>query len=97
MPHWLYVLTPPRQSFADDMTEEESAIMRDHFRYLQGLLEDGTLVLAGPSLRPLFGIAVLEADDEAAARGVMERDPAIASGLQSAELHPFRLSLLRGA
>jgi hypothetical protein len=47
MPHWLYVLTPPRQTFRDDMTDEESEIMGRHFRYLQGLLEQGTLVLAG--------------------------------------------------
>jgi uncharacterized protein YciI len=97
MPHWLYVLTPPRQTFRDDMTEEESEIMSRHFRYLQGLLEEGRLVLAGPALRPLFGISIFEADDEPAARAVMEADPAVASGLQAAELHPFRVSLLRGA
>lgn len=97
MPYWLYVLTPPRQTFREDMTEEESEVMRRHFRYLQGLIEDGTLVLAGPSLRPLFGISIFEADDEPAARAVMEADPAVSSGLQSAELHPFRVSLLRGA
>jgi uncharacterized protein YciI len=97
MPHWLYVLTPPRQTFREDMTEEESEVMSRHFRYLQGLLEDGVLVLAGPSLRPLFGISIFEAEDESAARAVMEADPAVSSGVQTAELHPFRLSLLRGA
>jgi uncharacterized protein len=96
MPHWLYVLTPPRQTFRDDMTDAESEIMSRHFRYLQGLLEQGALVLAGPSLSPLFGISIFEADDEAAARAVMESDPAVSSGLQTAELHPFRVSLLRG-
>jgi uncharacterized protein YciI len=97
MLHWLYVLTPPRQTFRDDMTDEESEIMGLHFRYLQGLLQDGTLVLAGPALRPLFGISIFEADDESAARAVMAADPAVSSGLQAAELHPFRVSLLRGA
>jgi uncharacterized protein len=53
-------------------------------------------VLAGPSLRPLFGISIVEAEHEAAARASMEADPAVSSGLQAAELHPFRVSLLRG-
>jgi uncharacterized protein len=96
MPQWLYVLTPPRQTFREDMTDEESEIMGRHFRYLQGLLEQGTLVLAGPSLRPPFGISIVEAEHEAAARALMEADPAVSSGLQAAELHPFRVSLLRG-
>ena len=95
MPHWLYVLTPPRQMFRDDMTEEESETMSEHFRYLQRLLEEGSLVLAGPSLRPVFGLVVFEAADEDAARRVMEGDPAVVKGVQTAALSPFRLSLLR--
>ena len=70
--------------------------MSDHFGYLERLLAEGTLVLAGPSLKPLFGIVVFEAEDETAARAVMEADPAVARGVQSAELHPFRVALLRG-
>jgi uncharacterized protein YciI len=96
MSAWVYILRPPRQTFADDMTPEEAETMRAHFAYLQRLLAEGTLVLAGPALRPLFGVAVFEAEDEAAARRVLEADPAVSSGLQAAELSPFRISLLRG-
>jgi hypothetical protein len=39
---------------------------------------------------------VFEADDEAAARRIMEEDPAIAGGFARGELTPFRVSLLRG-
>ena len=52
-------------------------------------------VLAGPSLGPVFGIAVIEAADEEEARGSAV-DPAVSSGLQTVELSPFRVSLLRG-
>ena len=86
MSGWIYLLRPPRQTFADDMTEHESAVMREHFAYLQRLLDEGTLVLAGPALDPLFGIAVFEAEDEDAARAIMEADPAIRSGLHRGEL-----------
>jgi uncharacterized protein YciI len=96
MGEWVYVLRPPRQTFVDDATEDERATMQAHFRYLQELLAEGRLVLAGPALGPVFGIAVFEAADEDEARRVMEADPAVASGLQRAELSPFRVSLLRG-
>ena len=38
---------------------------------------------------------MLEADDEAAARRVMEEDPSVAAGLQEAELYPFAVFLER--
>ena len=79
-----------------DATEDESAVMRDHFAYLKGLLDAGKLVLAGPSLDPPFGIIVFEADSEEEARQIVAGDPSVAAGLQTPELHPFRTSLLRG-
>jgi len=93
---WLCLLRPPRQTFVDDMTEDEAAIMRDHFRYLETLLADGALVLAGPSLGPVFGVCVFEAEDEEAAQALAAADPSVTAGLQTAELSPFRVSLLRG-
>jgi uncharacterized protein len=96
MAEFVCILTPPRQSFVDDITEEEREIMSRHFRYLQTLLEQGRLVLAGPSLGPVFGISVFEADDLDHARRIVADDPAVSSGLQRAEVSPFRVSLLRG-
>jgi len=96
MAEWLYLLRPPRQTFADDMTDGEAAIMSEHLRYLQELLAEGKLVLAGPSLGPVFGVCVFEAEDEDEARRVAEADPAVSSGLQQVELSPFRVTFLRG-
>ena len=63
----------------------------------RGMLAEGTLVMAGPTLGPVnTGIAVIEAPDEETARTIMEEDPAIAGGFARGELRPFRLSLLRG-
>jgi uncharacterized protein YciI len=93
---WIYTLRPPRPSFAQDMTDEERAVMEQHIAYLERLLAEGTLVLAGPVLEPLHGIAVFEAEDEDAARRIMAADPAIASGLQAGELSPMRVAFLRG-
>jgi uncharacterized protein YciI len=41
-------------------------------------------------------LCVFEADDEDAARELMNDDPAIAEGFATGELRPFQLSLLRG-
>jgi uncharacterized protein YciI len=97
MAEWIYFLHAPRENFAATLTAEEQAVWGVHFERLQRLLEEGTLIMAGPTLGPVnTGIAVIEAPDEDAARRLMEEDPAISSGVARGELRPFRVSLLRG-
>jgi uncharacterized protein YciI len=97
MTEWIYFLHPPREDFAATMTDEERQVWAVHFERLRRLLDDGVLILAGPTLGSVnTGIAVIEAPDEAAARRLMEEDPAIAGGYARGELRPFRVSLLRG-
>jgi uncharacterized protein YciI len=97
MPSWIYFLHAPRENFAATMTGSESEVFEQHFAYLQGLLADGTLVLAGPTLGSVnTGINVFEAPDRAAAEAVMAADPAIAGGIVTGELREIRVSLLRG-
>ena len=93
---WLCIIRPPRQTFMQDASPEEQEVMSRHFEYLKGLLADGKLILAGPSLDVAFGIIVLEAETEEEARRLIEADPSVAEGIQTPELHPFRASLLRG-
>ena len=42
-----------------------------------------------------FGIAVFEAEDESAARTIMENDPAVRAGLMRAVLYPYKIALMR--
>jgi uncharacterized protein YciI len=94
---WIYFLHPPRDNFAATMTDEENAAFVEHFRRFQQMLSDGVLILVGPTLGQLnTGIAVFEADDEAAAAQIMNDDPVIKAGYARGELRPFRVSLLRG-
>jgi uncharacterized protein YciI len=97
MSEWVYFIHAPRENFAETMTEEEQRVWGEHAQRLQRMLDDGTLILAGPTLGPVnTGICVFEAPDEDAAMRVMEEDPTISSGLASGELRPFRASFLRG-
>jgi uncharacterized protein YciI len=94
---WIYFLHAPRENFAETMTAEERGVWDTHFARLQQLTRDGVMILVGPTLGPInTGIAVFEAPDEAAARRIMEEDPAIASGIATGELRPFVVALLRG-
>jgi uncharacterized protein YciI len=97
MSEWIYFIHPPRENFAATMTDAERDVWATHFARLQRLLAEGTLILAGPTLgQTNTGIAVIDAPDEAAARRLMDEDPAIASGIARGELRPMRVSLLRG-
>jgi uncharacterized protein len=93
------VLPPPtaRQGFLTEPTDEERAAMSAHFAHLEALLEDGKLVLEGPSIdgEHTFGIVVLDAGEDAC-RAAMEADPAVTRGVMTARLQPFRVALLRG-
>jgi uncharacterized protein YciI len=73
-------------------------MMGPHSGYLDELFEQGRLILAGPTWGGVLddGVAIIEAEDEAAARQVMAADPAIASGLMTGELRSIRVSFLRG-
>jgi uncharacterized protein YciI len=79
------------------MTEPEIEAWGRHFTRLEQMRDNGTLILAGPTLgRINTGVTIFEAPDESAARQFMDEDPAIAGGFASGELRPFRVSLLRG-
>ncbi|NGM44000.1 hypothetical protein G5B31_00465 [Rhodobacter sp. SGA-6-6] len=91
MPTFLYRILPPRADFAATVTEAEMAVMGRHFGYLQGLHAAGRLRFVGRAENGDFGLAVVEAADEAEARAVAEADPAVAEGLMRAEVHAFRI------
>jgi len=95
-PQFLVIYRPPRATFNDDATAEEERIIGDHFGYLKRLLEEGTLLLAGPCLDASMGIAVLEADSLEAAQAILARDPAVTGGVFTGEIRPYRVSLMAG-
>ena len=97
MAEWIYFIHPPREDFAATMTEAEQEAWGRHWARIQRLYLEGRIVLVGPTLgRINTGICVFEAEDEDAARRLMNEDPAIAGGFATGELRPIRVSLLRG-
>jgi uncharacterized protein YciI len=97
MAEWIYFLHAPREHFAETMSVEEDAVWSEHFARLKRLVDEGVVLLAGPTLGPVnTGITIFEAPDEAAAQRIVDEDPVAISGLGTLELRPFRVSLLRG-
>jgi uncharacterized protein YciI len=98
---YLYKLVPRSPSMlASGPTNEEEAIIAEHFDYLSGLAREGVVTLAGRTLntdRSSFGIVLLDCGTEERARQIMMDDPGVRTGVFNAELFPFRVSLTGGA
>ena len=95
MPHYAYRITPPRADFVRTLTEAERAIMLRHWNYLQGQFAAGKINVVGRCENGDYGITILETGSMEEARQIMQEDPAVAGGLMRAEIHEFRLLLVR--
>jgi uncharacterized protein YciI len=92
-----YFLHPPRDNFAETMTEVEQQTWARHFAWLEDLYAAGALILVGVTLgRVNTGVAILEAADENAAQDIVAADPVTSAGLAEGDLRPFSLALMRG-
>lgn len=78
---------------------EELAIINQHLDYLQDLTAKGVVILAGRTLNydeTSFGMVILRAASEDAAREVMNSDPGVKKGLFLATLFPYRVIFMEG-
>jgi uncharacterized protein YciI len=96
MPDYIYLIHPMRHEFFESPTAQEVTVMDAHYEYLKQATTLGVVLLAGPCLDETFGIVVLTAESEQAAREFMLNDPSVKSNVMMAELHPLKLSLMRG-
>jgi uncharacterized protein YciI len=99
MQHFLFRLNGPRPSFPADMTEGEAQAMLAHRQYWEGRIADRTALLFGPVFDPSgpWGLAIIEAADESAARRVIEADPVLMAGIGfSYAIFPMQIGAIRG-
>ena len=91
--HFLYLIRPPRPTFVADASEAERAIMARHGAYLRKFLDEGKLLLAGPTLDGVFGVGIFKITDAAEAETIMRNDPAVLEGLMTPSMHPLYAGL----
>ncbi|MBC3189844.1 hypothetical protein H7X46_02040 [Pseudonocardia sp. C8] len=92
-----YTLTPPRPTFATDMTEHEASVMAEHAGYWTTLRDQGTAVAFGPVLDPAghWGLAVVEAGSDAEIDRIRAGDPAVVAGIGTVAVHPMPGAIVR--
>jgi len=99
MAQYLYRLSLKRPALlTEGPTAAEQATLGRHLAYLEELKSRGSLILAGRTLTTgpeTFGIAIYEAADDTEARAIMNADPAVADGVMTAELFPYRVAVAR--
>ncbi|HET7805240.1 MAG TPA: YciI family protein [Pseudolabrys sp.] len=93
MPHFFLKLVAPRPTFANDMNDQEKAMMQEHFLYWKGRQDRGEVLVFGPVLDPdgPYGMGIINVTDEAEARAFSAADPAIRANIGfTCEIHPMR-------
>lgn len=97
MMQFLYLIQPTRAAMlVDGPTEQEAEIVSQHFAYLQKLMTEGTVLLAGRTLNTdpsSFGIVIFQAESEVDAQAIVDADPAVYNQVMSATLFPYRIAL----
>lgn len=95
--HYVYTVQPVRLAImTEGPTQQEAAIVGQHWAYIQGLFQQGVVVFVGRILRTDetgFGHCVFRAKSEEEARAIMNADPAVSAGLMRAELYPYQVLL----
>ncbi len=97
MNYYLYKLIPARPTFAEDMTDAERAVMAEHVAYWTRQRDLGVAVAFGPVADPAgaWGVAIVETADGQAANDLRAADPAVISGVATAELYPMPVAVVR--
>ena len=78
------------------MSEQEQAVVAEHFAYLSDLTAKGAIILVGRTLTTdenTMGLTIFRAESEADAHEIMNGDPAVKKGVMTATLYPFKVVL----
>lgn len=92
--HYFVRLIGTRPGWPENMTDEESRIMGEHFIYLKNLVAQKKVIAAGPVMDPTFGLIILQVDSRDEAIEIMKNEPSIMQGVHTYEIQPMTLSLL---
>lgn len=88
--HSFVIMLRPANAYGTEGTDER---VSEHFKYLQQLLKDGWLTMAGRFSEVLIGLVMIEAKSREHALEIMRKDPAVKSGIFHAELYPWSIAL----
>ena len=94
---YIYTLQVARIDSLTAPTPEETSITGQHVSYMRGLVENGIGIFGGvvKGIRDSrhMGLFIFQARDDAAARQIVDDDPATKTRLMRVCLYPFRIAL----
>ena len=93
METFIYRIVPYKENFMVTITDDEDAIIGEHFDYLKRAYDNGVVLLAGPCLDAAFGIVILKCNSFEEAAEFMKNDPVVKNDIMKAELHAFKVSI----
>jgi uncharacterized protein YciI len=95
MEQFIYIIHPSRpEMLTAGPTDDENQLIEEHFFYLQELTRQGVAQLVGRTLNTdasAFGSVIFQAQSHSEATLIMEGDPAVAGGVMTAELFPYKI------
>jgi uncharacterized protein YciI len=89
---------PAKAASRDNWTSEDEETFNLHWANLNGLIEEGKLILAGRAYDPDGtgpAIVILEVDSEEEAQRIFDSEPFFTRGFATGRLHPFRVAISR--
>jgi uncharacterized protein YciI len=80
-----------------DQNGDEKKLMQQHVEYWKKLTDQKNAIVYGPVLDPkgVYGMAVIEVNDERQAGEIAKGDPAVVSKMCSYELIPMQVGVIR--
>lgn len=81
----------------DAWTTKEEMIIRNHFKHLLSLKEEGLLLVAGKSKgndKDTIGLVIFKAPSEETALDIMNSDPAVKEGLMTGFLQEYSSAVI---
>jgi uncharacterized protein len=97
MNQFIYCIKPTRLAMlTDGPTEDEAAVIAEHFAYLERLVAQDVVLMAGRTMNAdehTFGIVVFVAKSNQEATEIMQNDPAVSRGVMTAKLFPYHVAL----
>ncbi|HRF59943.1 MAG TPA: YciI family protein [Fimbriimonadaceae bacterium] len=90
---FLCQIRPTKPGFPATGTDDEFAIVGEHFLYLKEATDAGTVLHAGRCDDATFGIVLFTAEGEEAAWSFIRADPAVAAGVFQPEIWEYRIAL----
>ena len=96
MKQYMYTVQVTRLGMLHNPTDEEKQITQEHIAYMRRLTDEGIGIFGGAlNVRDSrhMGLFIFQAEDDTAARNIIDNDPAVKNRIMRGCLFPYRVAL----